>query len=459
MPVVWSVQRHHTASMTPQIVTNLLQVLPQRGDPAAAAIFADELVSACIFSEGEEHKAYFRRQVRASILEFMEEAFSAHRRILEMPIENLYRMGLSAVGITCSKGIKKGEVKCDNGQFYNGSDNRSITPGVTVGFSPYGADGVPSQETIECEVKMVTPLIVSPSQGGFQRLLSYQGQWRVDKLANRVSFLRQINAARVIASTGIKEGQVGVTKAEATTRPNEFLVAALIARGHTNQAGVSVEALCSSQVTQVHESIINSTLVSGLNDSQRAAVFAAMKRRITLIQGPPGTGKTATAIRILSLWVRLNVHGRYPVLATSDSNIAVDNLVEGCAAAGLKVVRLGRSEAIRADLAQFSIDNMIRDIGNLDAQNAHLEKMRIIRNAQVICATCIGVGSDLFQDHVFPAILMDEATQATEVSTIVSLCRSAQQVVLLGDQCQLPPTVTSRTMELEGRASKLHYQS
>ena len=81
-----------------------------------------------------------------------------------------------------------------------------------------------------------------------------------------------------------------------------------------------------------------------------------------------------------------------------------------------------------------------------------MEKTRILRNAQVICATCIGVGSDMFESHVFPAILMDEATQATECSTIVSLCRSAQQVVLLGDQCQLPPTVTSRTMELEGNA-------
>jgi len=429
----------------------------QRGDPTAAAQFADHLVDACIFSEGEEHKAYFRRQMRASILEFMEEAFTAHTRILEMMPDDLVRMGLCAVGIRCYKGTGKGEIRCEGGAFYQGNERRSIQGGDAVGFSPYGADGQ-QQETIECEVKMVQPLIVRPTQGGANRLLGSNGQWRVDKLANRVSFSRQINAARVICSTTSLPGtgQGGLSKAEATTRPNEYVLAALLAQGRTNSAGIAVENLCASLATRVHEGVLNPTLLAGLNDSQRAAIVAAMQRRITLIQGPPGTGKTATAVRILSLWVRLNVHGRHPVLATSDSNIAVDNLVEGCAGAGLQVVRLGRSDSIRPDLAQYSIDHMVREMGVQDAQQAHQEKTRILRNAQVICATCIGVGSDMFESHVFPAILMDEATQATECSTIVSLCRSAQQVVLLGDQCQLPPTITSRTMELEGERQGLH---
>lgn len=219
---------------------------------------------------------------------------------------------------------------------------------------------------------MVLPLIVKPTQGGMNRLLGTPGgQWRVDKLANRVSFSRQINAARVICSTSSQPGTLGLSKAEATTRPNEFILAALLAHGKTNAAGIAVEKLCAAQATQVHQGILNENLLTGLNTSQRAAIASAMQRRITLIQGPPGTGKTATAVRILSLWVRLNVHGRHPVLATSDSNIAVDNLVEGCANAGLQVVRLGRSEAIRADLSKYSIDTMIREMGQLDPQQAH----------------------------------------------------------------------------------------
>ena len=45
-----------------------------------------------------------------------------------------------------------------------------------------------------------------------------------------------------------------------------------------------------------------------------------------------------------------------PILATSDSNIAVDNLVEGCANVGLRAVRLGRPEQIRPELLQHCIN-------------------------------------------------------------------------------------------------------
>ncbi|KAL3908768.1 MAG: hypothetical protein SGPRY_009667 [Prymnesium sp.] len=85
-----------------------------------------------------------------------------------------------------------------------------------------------------------------------------------------------------------------------------------------------------------------------LNPSQRRAADAALDRRLTLVQGPPGTGKTATSVHILSLWVRqLQIK---PVLACADSNVAVDNMAVALAAAGLAIVRAGRSDAIRSDL-------------------------------------------------------------------------------------------------------------
>jgi regulator of nonsense transcripts 1 len=44
---------------------------------------------------------------------------------------------------------------------------------------------------------------------------------------------------------------------------------------------------------------------------------------------------------------------------------------------------------------------------------------------------------------VFQRVIIDEATQATEMATLIPLTRGAQQVVLIGDHKQLPPTVIS----------------
>lgn len=50
----------------------------------------------------------------------------------------------------------------------------------------------------------------------------------------------------------------------------------------------------------------------------------------------------------------------------------------------------------------------------------------------------------------FAAVLIDEAGQATELATVVPLTRGCQQVVLVGDHYQLPPTVSSDDAKQEG---------
>jgi hypothetical protein len=164
------------------------------------------------------------------------------------------------------------------------------------------------------------------------------------------------------------------------------------------------------------------------------------------------------------------------VLATSDSNIAVDNLVEGCAKAGLVVVRLGRPEAIRPELLKYCVDKpgaekqqasnnaanggyggeLAADTGpssgGSSASGAQIfkEKMRAIKNAQIVCCTCIGSGGEILDGMFFERVLVDEATQATEPATLVPLTRGCKQLVLVGDHCQLPPTVLSTRAEEEG---------
>jgi len=68
----------------------------------------------------------------------------------------------------------------------------------------------------------------------------------------------------------------------------------------------------------------------------------------------------------------------------------------------------------------------------------------------VVCCTAIGAGSVMLNEHCFSRVLFDEAAQATELATVVPLVRGASQVVLCGDQCQLPPTVSVDCMRNQG---------
>jgi Zn finger protein HypA/HybF involved in hydrogenase expression len=143
-----------------------------------------------------------------------------------------------------------------------------------------------------------------------------------------------------------------------------------------------------------------------------------------------------------------------------DSNIAVDNLLEGCATIGLRVVRLGRPEAIRPELLRFCLE---RPTSNQASDNAavalngsggtnmtgalYKQRMQQLKNAQVVCCTCIGSGGDILDGMTFERILVDEATQATEAAVLVPLMRGCRSLVLVGDHCQLPPTVISARAE------------
>ena len=52
-------------------------------------------------------------------------------------------------------------------------------------------------------------------------------------------------------------------------------------------------------------------------------------------------------------------------------------------------------------------------------------------------------------------MLLDEASQATEPSSIVPLCKGARCVALVGDHAQLPPTVSSREAAAGGLGTSL----
>ncbi|CAB9519056.1 polymerase alpha-associated DNA helicase A [Seminavis robusta] len=483
----------------------ILQCLPQNLRNSSAYTAADMINALCIATEFDTptSRTYLLRVVRGISLEFLEEATSARDRICSAPCERLVRSGVCVVDARLKRGKKPTELVVMPGEQLgvfvpDSMENRGIQAGDAVSILPYAGPYPMSAESldrnmIEATVVNTNPMVIRLQDKTNAQLHSMLTEpvdgnvYRIDKLANRMGFNRQLAAAVAVASP------IDPDIARDPRRPCPQLIQAITAMDENidramKQSGgfqpgqlTSTAALCSEAVPwsfndENEENLTQDEIrqtsslalekykaLERLNLSQRMAVEGATTNRLTLIQGPPGTGKTAVAIRILQHWARLGKSAQgeahSPILATSDSNIAVDNLVEGCASVGLSVVRLGRPEAIRPELLRYCIDRPPSSYNNngqsYTSNSAFKERLKTLKNAQVICCTCIGSGGDILDAMTFDRVLVDEATQATEPAVLVPLMRGCRQLVLVGDHCQLPPTVLSTRAEEEGHGVPL----
>jgi len=254
-----------------------------------------------------------------------------------------------------------------------------------------------------------------------------------------------------------------------------------------------------------------------LNESQREALSKALGSEFFLLHGPPGTGKTTTLSAIIHAFVEKG----QKVLATADSNTAVDNLAEKLMERGLSVVRVGNparvskalleqtltykllhhprakalegfSEAI-AQLRERQASTLppkpsvkrglgkelimklakankgsrgvpaskIKAMAKWYAIQDEIAKLReekervereiikdIVEGADVVLSTNSGSYSEALEPFFFDVAVVDEATQATEPSTLMPLTK-AQRWVMAGDHKQLPPTVISEDERLK----------
>jgi hypothetical protein len=232
-------------------------------------------------------------------------------------------------------------------------------------------------------------------------------------------------------------------------------------------------------------------LEARLNAEQAAALDLADRAEdVALVHGPPGTGKTTVLVEVIR---RAAARGEQ-VLAAAPSNLAVDNLVERLAAAGLSCVRIGHparvlpallahtlealaSEREPARIARELVDEAIalrrsaakrkqrrgpgrfsesraqwRDARALLAEARALEdraEAEVMERAQVVLSTLTSLEGRPLRGRRFPLAVVDEATQAVEPALYLALLR-ADRAVLAGDHLQLPPTVLSAAAQAGG---------
>ena len=247
-----------------------------------------------------------------------------------------------------------------------------------------------------------------------------------------------------------------------------------------------------------------------LDENQKEVTIKALslenESEILLIQGPPGTGKTTVITELIRKFLKR--HRNIRILLASQSNQAVDNVLEKLYKDETKILRIGNEDKMSDIAKNFTNKNVLYSIikDNLDSlkknkicdENLHTqEKLRklqedfkkslqlihkltidskgelgqlihklytksrdgelgdlFLKNIRCFFGTLLGISSwENFKDTSFDIAIVDEAGRAT-LSEILVPCIKARKIVLVGDHKQLAPVVDDEIADNIKNASK-----
>lgn len=229
-----------------------------------------------------------------------------------------------------------------------------------------------------------------------------------------------------------------------------------------------------------------------LDENQQLAVQKSMSLgdscEILLIQGPPGTGKTTTITEIVNQILSTKKHDK--ILVSSQSNQAVDNVLEKICVGEDKILRIGndsgkinetarkyRPEVILNKLIKENLqrikenpithnnlkiqdelkelqDDFAKRLQSISSKIANKKEGKekelaalFTRDIRLIFGTLIGISSwNSFREIKFDIAIVDEAGRAT-LSELLVPCIKAKKIILVGDHKQLAPVIDDNIIE------------
>ncbi|EXK24346.1 hypothetical protein FOMG_18917 [Fusarium oxysporum f. sp. melonis 26406] len=194
-----------------------------------------------------------------------------------------------------------------------------------------------------------------------------------------------------------------------------------------------------------------------LNESQTKAIQLSFTSPFLCLWGPPGTGKTETIVEMICALQIADVKTR--ILVTAPTHSAVDNLMRRyiqiiqkqslARKAQPTVLRVSTEvRKVSDDLRRYTCDAMAGQ--EIHSNRKALEKAtQMIQHSDTIFTTCIGAGIGLLRLEQFDTVIVDEASQQTEPSSLVPLVKGCSRAILVGDHVQLRPTVNQTALALD----------
>ncbi|KAF5628976.1 nonsense-mediated mRNA decay protein [Fusarium sp. NRRL 25303] len=191
--------------------------------------------------------------------------------------------------------------------------------------------------------------------------------------------------------------------------------------------------------------------IERLNGSQNQAIKLALNSSLLCLWGPPGTGKTETIVEMICALQTANPKAR--VLVTAPTHNAVDNVMRRYIQRLQKqpLARKTQPDLVRKvadDLRKYTCDAMAGQEIHSDYK-AMKKATEMVKRSDTIFTTCIGAGIGLIRSEFFDIVIVDEASQQTEPSSLVPLVKGCSQAILVGDHVQLRPTVNQTALALE----------